>query len=317
MSKVAFLFSGQGCQYVGMGKDLYEQNTAARSVFATADSHLGYALSDLCFFGPKEDLALTENTQPAILTVSMAACQALAANGIYPDVVAGLSLGEYSALVCSQVFTFVQTIQLVRKRGQYMQEAVPKGIGGMAAILGLATEKAEEACQVARSIGIVQVANYNCPGQVVISGVKAALEGACQKAIELGAKWVIPLEVSGPFHTELLNPATKKLAEELKTITFKEPRIPVISNVTAQVMKDAAEAADLLPQQVKSPVLWEKTIRVMLDSGVDTFVEIGPGSTLRGFVKKIERKVNLLNVEDMASLNEALRYFAKQFTYLP
>jgi [acyl-carrier-protein] S-malonyltransferase len=309
MGKIAFLFSGQGAQYVGMGKDLYENNVQARAVFASADQELNKPLSELCFYGPKEELDLTENTQPAILTVSIAAYRALAAAGIRPDLAAGLSLGEYSALVCSGVLALEEAVKLVRKRGRYMQEAVPRGVGGMAAILGLETEKIEEACRAVRSQGIVQIANYNCPGQTVISGIKEALEAACRRAAELGAKRIIPLEVSGPFHTELLEPAAKKLSEELAKITWHTPQVPVLSNVTAEVMTDAPQIAGLLTRQVKSPVLWEKTVRQMLESGVDTFVEIGPGSALRGFVRKIERKANLLNVEDMASLQATVKFF--------
>jgi [acyl-carrier-protein] S-malonyltransferase len=308
MGKIAFLFSGQGSQVVGMGKDLYDHNPAAREIFQTADRELGYPLSDLCFTGPREELEKTENTQPAILTVSIAAYQALAAEGIRPDVAAGLSLGEYSALVCSEVLLFEEAVELVRKRGRFMQEAVPQGLGGMAAVLGLNAGKAEEACQAAGSMGVVQVANYNCPGQIVLSGEKAALEEASRRSAELGAKRVIPLEVSGPFHTALLRPAAEKLAAELGRVHFGEPKVPVISNVTADYLKDAADAVKLLPQQVMHPVLWEMTIRRMLSEGVDTFVEIGPGNTLRGFVKKIDRQANLLNVEDIDSLNKTIAF---------
>lgn len=306
MGKIAFLFSGQGSQYVGMGKELYDNNTAARTIFDQADQELGYSLSELCFNGPKEELDKTENTQPAILTVSIAAYKALAASGVFPDGVAGLSLGEYSALVASEVIAFEEAVKLVRKRGKFMQEAVPQGLGGMAAILGLETEKIEEACKAAEAEGVVQVANYNCPGQIVISGEKAALEAACAKVSEFGAKRVIALEVSGPFHTSLLKPAAERLEAELTKVSLAEPKYPLISNVTADYVKDSAEVANLLPQQVMNSVRWEMTIRKMLEDGVDTFVEIGPGSTLRGFVKKIDRKAQLLNVEDMASLTNAV-----------
>ncbi len=310
MSKIAFLFTGQGSQYVGMGRELFENNDIVRNVFNQADKEPGFSLSQLCFNGPKEDLDKTENTQPAILTVSVAAYKALESYGIRPDLAAGLSLGEYSALVCSGALDFAEAVKLVRQRGKYMQEAVPQGEGGMVAILALDSDKVEEACRLAATEGIVQVANYNCPGQIVISGQKKALELASTKAAELGAKRVIPLDVSGPFHTGLLQPAAEKLSSDLAKIEFRSLQIPVISNVTAEYIQEG-QIQDLLPRQVMNPVLWEMTIRRMLQEGVDTFVEIGPGNALRGFVKKIDRKAKLFNVEDMASLQAVVEQLKK------
>jgi len=314
MVKVAFLFSGQGAQYVGMGKDLYQNCPTARSIFDMADNVLGYKLSELCFAGPKEDLDKTENTQPAILTVSVAACTALVERGIKPDVVAGLSLGEYSALVCSNVLPFAEGVRLVRKRGLFMQEAVPQGIGGMIAVLGMDTQKVEDACRALRAEGgMVFVVNYNCPGQLVISGTMQSLEAAKVLLAQAGGKRFISLGVSGPFHTELLLPAAEKLAAEIAEITLGEPQYPLIANVSGDYIVNAAEVSALLPKQVMSPVLWEKGIRRILDDGADTFIEIGPGSALRGFMKKIatDKEVRLLHVEDMASLEETIASFVK------
>jgi [acyl-carrier-protein] S-malonyltransferase len=306
MRKIGLIFAGQGAQYVGMGKDLFENIPASKEVFQIADRELGYAISEICFNGSEEDINKTENTQPAVLTVSIAALKALEAKGIKADVVAGLSLGEYSALVCSNAIEFEDAVKLVRKRGKFMQEAVPEGIGGMAAILGLDRNKISQVCEEVREKGMVSIANYNCPGQIVIAGEKKALKLACKKVEELGAKRVIELSVSGPFHTKLLKPAADKLFEELKEIQLKEMTIPVITNVTADYIGKKEDIKNLLKEQVMSSVFWEDTINRMLEDGVDTFIEIGPGKALSGFVKKINRKIKTYNVEDINSLNKTI-----------
>jgi len=306
MGKIAFIFSGQGAQYPGMGKDLYENFEVSKQVFLDANSALGFDVKALCFEGPKEELNKTENTQPCILTVSIAALRALESKGIHADCVAGLSLGEYSALVCSGVFKFSDAVKLVKKRGRFMQQAVPVGIGAMAAILGLEIEKINDACTKASEIGIVEGANFNCPGQVVIAGEVKAVERAMELCKELGAKRAMLLPVSAPFHTSMLAPAGKKLEEELKSIELMEMGIPVITNVTGEYIKDISQVKAILKTQLQSPVMWEKTIRNMIKSGVDTFVEIGPGKTLCSFVKKIDKNLKIVNVEDKASLENTV-----------
>ena len=306
MSKTAFIFPGQGAQYVGMGKELFENIEVCKNIFNIADEELNFELSKLCFEGTTEELNITENTQPAILTVSIAALMALRQHGIKCDVTAGLSLGEYSALVCSGVMDFRDAVKLVKKRGRFMQEAVPQGIGTMAAIIGLTPDIVEEACREASNTGIVETANLNCPGQIVIAGEIEAVELACTKALEKGAKKAMRLSVSAPFHCSMLKPAAEKLEVELQNINLKDLTIPVLTNVNGDYVKSKDEIKSNLKLQVMSSVLWETIIRNMIRDGVDTFVEIGPGKVLSGFIKKIDRKLTVVNVEDLVSLEKAV-----------
>lgn len=309
--KIAFVFAGQGAQYIGMGKELYENFDICKDIFNRANEVLGFDLTELIFNGEKSELDITENTQPAILTTSIAALEVLKAEGITPDVVAGLSLGEYSALVASSALSFDNAVALVRKRGKFMQEAVPVGIGGMAAIIGLSLDKLKDVLNTASEKGKVEIANYNTPSQVVIGGEIEAVNFAVELCKEAGAKRAIPLKVSGPFHTSLLEEASIKLEKELENIEFSEFKIPVLSNVTADVINDKSDLKDLLVKQVRSSVRWSEIINKMIDMGVDTFIELGPSRTLTSFIREISREVKTYNVEDMKSLKKTLEGIGK------
>ncbi|OEU59340.1 MAG: malonyl CoA-acyl carrier protein transacylase [Desulfuromonadales bacterium C00003094] len=303
MSKVAFIFPGQGSQYPGMGKDLADNFAAAREIFEEANDCLGFDVAKLCFDGPESDLQLTANTQPAILTVSIAAQRVIASEcGLTAAYTAGHSLGEYSALVCAGALSFAEAVATVRQRGLFMQEAVPVGVGTMAAIIGLDGSVLEEVCQQAAEGEVVAPANFNSPGQVVIAGHVTAVERAMSLAKERGAKRALALPVSAPFHCSLMIPAAEQLAKVLDSVTIGALTIPVVSNVEAQAYSDAQRVKELLVSQVSSPVRWEESVQNMAALGVDQFVEIGPGKVLSGLVKRIARGLALHNVQDAAGL---------------
>ena len=306
MSKLALVFPGQGSQQVGMGKAIAEERPEARQVFEEADGALGFPLSRLCFEGPEEELQLTENTQPAILTTSVALYRALASQGVEPDFVAGHSLGEYSALVAAGALRLDDAVVLVRNRGRYMQEAVPVGEGAMAAILGLGLAEVQEICSQASDGEVVEPANLNAPGQTVVAGHAAAVQRASAAAKERGAKRVIPLSVSAPFHCRLMRPAQHRLERDLANVTVSDLRVPLVSNVDAAWVRTGAEAVDALVRQVTSPVRWEESVRRLVDEGVDQFVEVGPGKVLSGLVRKIAENVRVASIEDPNGLRRLL-----------
>lgn len=302
MSKIAFIYPGQGAQYIGMGQEFYEQTETGKKTFDKASELLGFSMPDLCF-KENDQLNITEYTQAAMVTVSIAMTKVLHELGVFADVTAGLSLGEYAALFAAGVMREEDAITVVRQRGILMQEAVPAGIGAMAAVLALDNETIEN---VTKDIEGVWIANYNCPGQTVISGKKEAVALACEKLKEAGAKRTLPLNVSGPFHSGMLAEAGEKLGKVLEGVSLNTPSIPYVANVTAGYVTDVFQVRDLLTRQVSSSVRWQQSVEAMIADGTDTFVEIGPGKTLSGFMKKISRDVKVMNIEKLADMEKAV-----------
>ncbi len=300
MSSIAFIFPGQGAQYVGMGQDFYENIPVCKQVMDLASRTVGLDIPEICF-QEKDKINITEYTQIAMLSVSVAIWKALRERGIISKVNAGLSLGEYGALVASGVISMEDAFSLVRKRGIYMQEAVPTG-GAMSAVLGTEASVIEEICE--KTEGIVSIANYNCPGQIVITGEEGAVTRAGTALKEAGARRIMPLKVSGPFHSSMLTGAGEKLGEALKQVTIQEFSTPYVTNVTAEYVTEPSEVKDLLIRQVSSPVRWQQCVEQMIFKGVDTFIEIGPGKTLTGFMKKINKNVTAMNIQNLADLDK-------------
>lgn len=312
MGKVAFVFPGQGAQSVGMGKEFYDVHPVAKRLFDEADEALGYSIKDMCFSGPEEDLKLTANTQPAILVVSVIAYELVKERGIKADMAAGHSLGEYSALVAAGSIEFKDAVALVHKRGMYMQEAVPVGEGAMAAVLGFDRQKLIAICDEVSKISpkhSVQAVNFNCPGQIVIAGASAGVEKAVELLKEAGAKKSVILPVSAPFHSNLMKPAADKLAIELDKIDIKDASIPVIANVNAKQLTKASDIRNSLVEQAANPVLWEDCVAKMRELGADTILELGPGKTLSGFNRRIDKAIKSYNVEDSKSLDNMVSVF--------
>ena len=299
---IAFVFPGQGSQHVGMGKELAENFAVCRDTLDEADDVLGELLSATCFTGPAERLLLTENTQPAILAVSVAVYRLLVSRGVTPAIVAGHSLGEYSAHVAAGTISFADALRTVRRRGQYMQESVPVGTGAMAAVLGIDADTVARACAETADGEVVSPANLNAPGQVVIAGSQDAVARAGVRAKELGARRVVPISVSAPFHCALMKPAERRLEPDLRALVVTDPVLPVVANVDGRPKQEAGAAIDALIRQVSAPVLWEAVVQELVSTGADLFVEVGPGTVLGGLIKKIDRSVSVVSVGDKRGL---------------
>ncbi|MFO7315434.1 MAG: ACP S-malonyltransferase [Bacilli bacterium] len=308
MSKIAFIFPGQGSQKVGMGAELVANDEACKAFYDRADQALNFKLSKYMLEGPQEELTLTYHAQPALLTTGVMIASKLIEVGITPDYTAGHSLGEYGSFVIAESLSFEDAVKIVHKRGLYMNEAVPAGLGAMAAILGMEEEPLKGVCaEITEGGDLVQLANLNCPGQIVISGTKEGVEKASQLAKERGAKRAIPLDVSGPFHCELMKPAAVQLEKEIEQVAISQPKIPIINNVHAEILEDVESIKKEMVEQVYSPVQWERDVRKMLELGVTTFIECGPGKVLSGLVRKIDRSAKTYCVYDEATFEEVVK----------